>query len=1053
MRTLNTLLVVILALLAAGRSPAQSPHQQQVPEFDGPPSADALERQALEEKGLLFPPLADPAKATRPVVDRDFIVFGYAQSYGSGGTTYLDHYRWEGLTHVGSTFITFDASGSITNPSTWTNRNSNLRAGGAAQAAGVKVIMVVLNREFDVSIINSVMTSATARTTLVNSIVSLLTNDAYCHGVSFDFEPFSWTAAARDGMTQFFAQLRTALPPQYEISVYADPTPSATQWDIPNMEPNLDYITYSGYDYATGNTPRAITDHDNAIVQIGNFYIARGMPPEKIVYTISAYSRVWSGTNAYGVAGSIVGSGGFPVGLAETTIAPTNGGPHTYQYRRGDEAAWYTWSFSGTNRVRTWDSPEALEYKIRNALSFQGTSTNGAGARLGGVGFWSLMWLAETSSGEPLNNFANVTKTRTYPHLYQLCQELLASPGRTKYLVTGFEGLDFRWRLPGESPDSLGVGANASRTIVASPAGTGRPASTTNAMQVRFDFRNGGANRGFFRHEVLGTNTTPSVVDVHAVAAVFDSTTAVGAHIHTTTSFPNYTVRMVVMDALRQLETSSPFPLSGTGWREIVWDLTDPAQVHGRTTAEPAFVNGNGVINTAGGGARDIAFVGFLVEGTGVADVRVTIDEVSYEHRNAGGLDYKINEFSYWGNAGEYVEVHGPAGTIPAGVQLRTYSSADGSVLRSFSLAGLTIPASGLLVIGDPSVAGVASSAGFSDSTDDLSDTNPSAMQLYNTVTGGVYDSVAYEMFGGPGDLVRQQTLGVLGEGWPWLGALGPGPIAFGRYPDGRDTNFNHADFSIMARSPGAPNGGAIVTPRTFPFESATPEVLFAYTWASAGVRASGVGASPGGGNVLRVADSSGGNIAWLGDAALGADGKGYTVTGHLYIPGSTEPAQALGVGFCGSQGTTYFTTTPAASGYESGFWLAYENAAGEAIGNGRPAHPGTFEFVWARNTNMGGGAVRLLGSATRASLGAPNGGWTTFELHIDPPANLLRARINGQNVYSGPIPEGAPTRGAIQIGHREIHAGGTTATEGTWVDTLVVTPLGAASSDRWTVR
>lgn len=131
--------------------------------------------------------------------------------------------------------------------------------------------MVVLNSDFDVSIIDTVMTSSAARTTLVNQIANLIKADAYCQGVSFDFEPFSWSAAARDGMTLFFNELRTALPPPYEISLYGDPSPNTTQWDIPGIEPNLDYLLYSGYDFGTGNAPHAITDHNSGIAQMGNF--------------------------------------------------------------------------------------------------------------------------------------------------------------------------------------------------------------------------------------------------------------------------------------------------------------------------------------------------------------------------------------------------------------------------------------------------------------------------------------------------------------------------------------------------------------------------------------------------------------------------------------------------------------------------------------------------------------------------------------------------------------------------------------------------------------
>jgi hypothetical protein len=343
------------------------------------PSDDASERRAMEKDGSLFPLKAAGSKAVRaakPTVDEDFIVFGYAQSYGSAGT-YTDFYRWSGLTHIGSTFVSFDSAGGINtaNENVWKNRDANLKAGGAAQAAGVKVIMVCLNSGFDVAVINSVMTSATARAALITEIHNLLAADTYRHGVSFDFEPFAWNSSARAGMVTFFQDLRTSLDtidPNLEISVYADPSASSTQWDLPAFTPNLDYYLFSCYDYATGTSAHAISDFNNYVSPFTSFYIEGGVPANKMVAVISTYSGRWSGVTAYNTsAGTNRVAGGFTDGLYETTLWPQFGGPKTENYQTGDEVSWHTWLDSGTatNYVRTWDSPQALEYKIRAALS------------------------------------------------------------------------------------------------------------------------------------------------------------------------------------------------------------------------------------------------------------------------------------------------------------------------------------------------------------------------------------------------------------------------------------------------------------------------------------------------------------------------------------------------------------------------------------------------------------------------------------------------------------------------------------------------------------
>lgn len=1043
----------VLTCLPLSQLAAQelSVHQQQMLELEAnpqPPTEDELAVKMLEAEGKLHPLLEAKGveKSATPAIGNDFIVFGYAQSESQ-----ILHTRWEALTHVGSLFVTFNSSGALTNAggSAWATRSSYLRAGGAAQAAGVKVIMVVLNSGFDVNVINTVMTTPAARTNLVNQIDAAVTGDSYAHGVSFDFEPFSWSASARAGMVIFFQELRAALPPPYEISIYADPSPGSNQWDLPAFTPNLDYYLYSCYDYATGTTPHAISDFNNYITSINSFYLDGGVPPSKFVAVISSYSGRWGGVTAYNQSGgSSRVAAGFTDGLYETTLWPQFGGPKTENYVTGDEVSWHTWLDTGTstNYVRTWDSPRALEMKIRSAVSNYGPTAGNLnnGKRLRGVGFWSLMWLAETTSWN-MNAFdgatGSVSRTRTYPQVYQLCQEILKRPGTTRFPITGFEGSDPRWRDPNNNADAVNLNGAATNAIVTAPAGAGRPPSTTNAMQVTFNFAAGATQRCFFQHEILADTRGTSVPDMNAPAAVFESNTALNAYIYTPAAYSGRTIRMVVADANRQLEMSPTFTLNASGWRQINWNLTDPAQILAFDTADVRFVDGNGVLNTAGGGKKDIGFIGFLIEGGGTGSGNVVIDELTYEHANPGGRNYKINEFRYNSATAEFVEIHGPVGAFPAGTELRFYSGTTGAVLSSVSLASQSIPASGLFVVGDTGVTNVNLVPAGWGAADNMVNTNPGSIQIYNTSTGNVYDSAVYLAFGGARDLNRQETRGVAGEGYPWIGEVASGTANYtmGRYPDGADTEVNGNDFTFMLATPGTANGGKITSSVNYNFTSA-PATAFS-TFQTFTVGASGVGASPSGGNVHRCVDTTGGGqISVFGDAALGSGGTGYTVTGEIFIPNGAAPQQAIGVGICGRQGSNFFTANPAASGYESGYWLIFENAAGVGLNDGRPDHADTFEFVHATNDNMDATPVALLGSATRAATGAAAGAWTTFYLSVDPAGNNLTARINGVNVYNGAIPAGGPTSGAFQVGFRENHAGAPAAVEGTWIDNLTIT-------------
>jgi len=980
------------------------------------------------------------ASGTRGDIDERFVVFGYLQS-----ETQVPHLRWHALTHVGSLFVGFDGAGNLTGTSAFTGRSSYLKVGGAAETAGVRVILVLAN--FDDSpggTIATVMTSPQRRATLINQLVIVLAADSYSQGVSIDLE-FSWGTAVRDGVTAFMRELRVALDnlgPDYELSIYTNAIFSASQWNfnaVTGITPAIDYMLYSMYDWASGSTAHAITDFDNCLGATRmHAYLNAGLPPEKLVPTISAYSRRWDNTSVYNGVGSNPTSGGFTDALFDLTLRPGYG-PGLARYVRGDEAAWYTWN-DGTQRVRTFEGLEGFEVEVRHALSMQDPGGAWSGRRLGGVGFWSLMWMAEFSSIDPRTG-GSVARTRTYPHVYQLCQEVFKSPGTKRLHLETFAGLDPRWRDPNEATDTVGdVDGDSFRTLVPSASGAG------NSLRAGFDFEGSGSNRAVFAHELLASPLAPTVTDRNAPLGFVPADSRIIARVHVPLASSGYSARMLVIDAQRQVESSPPFALLAGSTREWSWDLTDLVAVAPFATTEPALRGGNGWIDTAG--PHDIGFYGFVVEGQGAGSGSFDVESIGFERVDPGRVDYRINEFRYADASAEFVEIYGPSGPVPFTLELRAYDSSDGSVAASFPLIG-PIPddggGRGYLVLGDPGVTSVDSTLGFAAGRDDLPNVNPSALQLVDAATGHVYDSVVYEAFGGLANLVRVETLGVTNRGWPWLGEVGPGrdssgqSYTFGRYPDGLDSGRNFEDFRAQLASPGARNGGALGLVQTFDFEAPFLEGYQTYDAPRRVDPASaGLPRSPSGGLAWRCVDAAGGGvIGLLGDAALGTRG-GARVTGEVYVPSAAAPAQAIGLGIAGGHGSTFFTGSTATSGYESGFWLVYENRAGVQLANGRPDHPGVWELLHAHHDNMDGQPTTLLASVVNPVVGVTPGSWTTFEFQIRPDrfgGGQLEVRLNGQLLFDGPLPPNAPNSGAFQIGFRENHAGAPNSAEGTWVD------------------
>ncbi|MCX7001116.1 MAG: glycosyl hydrolase family 18 protein, partial [Candidatus Sumerlaeota bacterium] len=242
---LLTVLILSFTFQSLSAVAAESVHKAQMEELAAQPAI--ISEDALEAKAQKVPSVAKPGariSAAVPVIGNDFIVFGYQQSSA------VENLRWHALTHIGIPFVYFDSNGNLTSTSNFTGRDASFKAGGAAEAAGVKIIMVVCSFD-DASggVIEQVMTTPAKRATLINDIKNILTADSYSQGVSMDIE-FSWGATVRDGITAFFQELRAALPSQYEISVYTNAILYSSQWNFnatTGITPNIDYMLYSAY--------------------------------------------------------------------------------------------------------------------------------------------------------------------------------------------------------------------------------------------------------------------------------------------------------------------------------------------------------------------------------------------------------------------------------------------------------------------------------------------------------------------------------------------------------------------------------------------------------------------------------------------------------------------------------------------------------------------------------------------------------------------------------------------------------------------------------------
>lgn len=1038
--------------------------------------------------GLILSGAATEASAAvegRP--DRSHISFAYLQSPTS---TDIRGARWGALTHIGWSFITFttgtQSGNTIVNlggVSSFNSRSSELKPGGVASNHGVKVVVVLANAGFSETLLAEVMTSATLRDDLRSKIVAVVADPTNgCDGINLDFE-FTWGSSTRDGMMVFIQDLYNdlkALSPPRELSIYTIPTWSSTQYNASVLTNFTDYVIYSGYDFASGNTMTAKGRYGTAasFSIVGNIdgYLSAGIPADHLVLALPFYTGNWTTTvsGSYGQVGSSPFASGLVNANYDTTYRST---PHAKNYSSpvNHWTRWYSRLSSGIDyTLTTFDDAETLEHKFRLAKNWKGDESQGLPLR--GVAFWSLLWVTGTTSVDPNNTGAggqSLTRTINYP--YYLMEELFAPPGTRVFRAETFEhisselstGYNARWRDPNDGPDDQNCDAVSTRAPAAAPSGA--PAGSNEVMALTFRFTNT-PNRLLFKHQPLYATTTPYTVDWGNAIVPTDNTTKFIADVHVPAAYNGTTIRMVVRDGNNQLERGPTFSLATSGWRQVTFDLANDA-VTAYATAEGGVSSGNGVIDTAGNGARDIAFIGFEVSSSGFLNQTgtINIDRILYTDAQPANARYTVNEFRYNDTTQQFVEIYGPAGAIPTGMQLISVDGANGNPVTTTTLSG-SIPNDtgsgfGYFVVGTASVPNVDQvvASGF------LGTGTPEGIQLVLPSSGSIHDQVVYKGLGGVGLLSAPQQPVVTDHGPGYIGEIGPGgtpsggKYTAGRYPDGANSWINQQDFSAMPPTPGVSNGNTVSTSTltTFDFATAPPNAFRTYNSASSGnftvesPVTAGLPASPNGGNAHRVVDSSGGgSMSFIGDAALGHGSTRIEITGEVYVQANGAPIQACGLGVCVKQGSTFFTADAflTNSGYEDGYWLIYENAAGAGLNDGQADHPGVWNFIHVTNDGADSTKSTLLASATNATLGVTPGQWTTFRFIVDPPAvsAKLVAQVNSTNVYSGAIPAGGPVNGAFAAGFRENHAGGPAAAEGTWIDNIQFVGSPPAGIEGW---
>jgi len=275
----------------------------------------------------------------------------------------------------------------------------------------------------------------------------------------------------------------------------------------------------------------------------------------------------------------------------------------------------------------------AHERKLRMALRWDGEVKKGSS--LGGVGFWSLMWLAQglqPGSVDPDDpgGTPNRDLRRTFSPPWTLWEELFSPPAKTLFRAETFEGtrLDPMWIAPAKGPDARNV-VSADLRSIAAPASAGPGSHRAAALQFSFS---AGPGRLFCKYRPLADVRPPHPIDRNAFLVLTPANAEFVVPVFVPEPVSGTVLRMVVCDARNELERSRPFPLNQKGWQRLRWNLADRGSVEACVTHERDLKSGNSRIDS--NVKRDIGFIGFEVESSAAAKGRVEIDGILYSLRS-----------------------------------------------------------------------------------------------------------------------------------------------------------------------------------------------------------------------------------------------------------------------------------------------------------------------------------------------------------------------------------------------------------------------------------
>jgi spore germination protein YaaH len=375
------------------RDPALGPHARE----DAGHAQLALH--LTPARGSMTPRALQPRASTNSQLFRE--VFGFAPYWALSQNANWNYSLLSTVAYFGLT-VNGDGNFNTTDQgwTGWTSQNLTDTVNRAHQA-GARAVVVV--KAFNNAGINAIVSSSTARQTLITNTINAIAQRGL-DGVNVDFEGSSSSGYPnlQADFTSFMGQLSTQVHQRWPSAmVSVDTYSGSASWDggffnIGALAPNVDAFFIMAYDMASGNMSGHAGPNAplygwtyNDTTSVGQ-YLGKA-PASKVILGVPYYAYKWSTTSNQPYASIVSGSGATATPYSQVLDDLSCGAQQlTQSWDSTAQSPWASWWSPPTNDPCQGNHNSWRELYFDNAASIAKKYDLVNANNLRGAGMWAL---------------------------------------------------------------------------------------------------------------------------------------------------------------------------------------------------------------------------------------------------------------------------------------------------------------------------------------------------------------------------------------------------------------------------------------------------------------------------------------------------------------------------------------------------------------------------------------------------------------------------------------------------------------------------------------